>query len=70
MMMCVSSVGYSVLMNFDKVGNIHPGRDLRQGDLLSMYHFILVTEGLTTLIKHYRERERDRERKDPCCQNL
>jgi hypothetical protein len=51
MMLCVSSVNYSVLVNFDKVGPIFPGRGLRQGDPLSPYLFILVTEGLTTLIK-------------------
>jgi hypothetical protein len=51
MMLCVSSVNYSVLVNFERVGPIHPGRGLRQGDPLSPYLFILVTEGLTTLIK-------------------
>ncbi|KAK2370479.1 hypothetical protein QL285_083528 [Trifolium repens] len=50
MMLCVSSVNYSALMNFEKVGPIHPDRGLRQGDPLSPYLFILVTEGLTSLI--------------------
>ena len=50
MMMCVSSVTYSVLMNFDGVGPIVPGRGLRQGDPLSPYLFILVVGGLSTLI--------------------
>ncbi|KAK2373902.1 hypothetical protein QL285_074904 [Trifolium repens] len=49
-MMCVSSVNYSVLMNYDRVGPISPGQGLRQGDPLSPYLFILVTEGLTSLI--------------------
>ncbi|GAU45522.1 hypothetical protein TSUD_186790 [Trifolium subterraneum] len=49
-MMCVSLVNYSVLMNYDRVGPIFPGRGLRQGDPLSPYLFILVTECLTALI--------------------
>ncbi|GAU43270.1 hypothetical protein TSUD_36200 [Trifolium subterraneum] len=49
-MMCVSSVNYSVLMNSDRVDPISPGRGLRQGDPLSPYLFILVTECLTALI--------------------
>jgi hypothetical protein len=51
MMMCENSVNYSVLMNFDKVGPIYPGRGIRREDLLSPYLFILATESSTTIIK-------------------
>ncbi|XP_058788236.1 uncharacterized protein LOC131662466 [Vicia villosa] len=34
-MMCVTSVNYSVLVNTDSVGPIEPGRGLRQGDPLA-----------------------------------
>ena len=50
MIVCVSSVTYSVLMNFDRVGPFVPGRGLRQSDQLSPYLFTLVDEGLSTLI--------------------
>ncbi|GAU26046.1 hypothetical protein TSUD_225070 [Trifolium subterraneum] len=49
-MTCVSSVNYSVLMNYDRVDPISPGRGLQQGDPLSPYLFILVTECLIALI--------------------
>ncbi|GAU16656.1 hypothetical protein TSUD_326060 [Trifolium subterraneum] len=35
-MICVSSVNYSVLMNYDRVGPISPGRGLRQGQEINL----------------------------------
>ena len=40
-MMCVETVDYFVHVNSEVVDPIIPGHDLRQGDLLSPYLFIL-----------------------------
>lgn len=50
MLMCINSVSYSIIVNQDCVGPIHPGRGLRPGDPLSPYLFIIVAKGLTGLI--------------------
>lgn len=48
---CVRSVSYSILINNKTHGRFYPTRGLRQGDPLSLYFFLLCTEGLSNLIK-------------------
>ena len=50
--LCVKTVTYSILVNGESKGLIHPSRGLRQGDPLSPFLFLLCTEGLHGLIKN------------------
>jgi hypothetical protein len=49
-MLYVSSVSYFVVVNGTPYKDIHPTRGLRQGHPLSPYLFLLVAEGLSSLI--------------------
>ena len=51
-MLRVKLVTYSILINGEPRGIIHPTRGIRQGDPLSPFLFLLCTEGLNGLIKH------------------
>ncbi|KAL0411507.1 UNVERIFIED_CONTAM: putative mitochondrial protein [Sesamum latifolium] len=50
-MLCVSSVSYSFVLNGSQFGSIIPQRGPRQGDPLSPYLFLLCTESLSSLFR-------------------
>jgi hypothetical protein len=50
LMVCVTTVSYSVLIHGKPYGKITPTRGIRQRDPLSLYLFILCAEGLSSLL--------------------
>ena len=51
MMICVTSVSYSLLIDGEPSENIVPSRRIRQGDPISPYLFLLCSEGLHALFE-------------------
>lgn len=48
----VTSVSYSFKVNGRIVGKVLPSRGLRQGDPMSLYLFILCSQGLSTILNY------------------
>ncbi|MDV3143357.1 MAG: reverse transcriptase family protein [Sweet potato little leaf phytoplasma] len=55
-MKCISTAEFSCLINGEKKGRFHSSRGLRQGDPLSPYLFLIVTEGPSHLISRANNR--------------
>ncbi|XP_065879470.1 receptor like protein 29-like [Euphorbia lathyris] len=55
-MLCVTSVRYSIKVNDKIMGPFSPRRGLRQGDPLSPYLFLLCVEGLSALVSDAEKR--------------
>jgi len=50
-MECVSTVDYHISIEGNLIGHIFPNRELRQGDTISPYLFIIIVKGLSVMIK-------------------
>ena len=54
MMMCVTTVSYSMLINGELKGRIVPTQGLKQGDPISLYLFLFCAKGLLTMLEGMR----------------
>lgn len=50
-MRCISSVSYSILINWRVQGLFHPIGGLRHGDLLPPYLFLFCSKSLSSILK-------------------
>ena len=49
-MQCITTISYSIMVNGEPKGLIHPSRGLWQGDPLSPFLFLFCAEGLNALL--------------------
>lgn len=54
-MKCVTSVSYSFLLNGRPRGEVAPSQGIRQGDPISPYLFLIVSEGFSSLLQKAEE---------------
>lgn len=50
-MQCLSTVNYNILLSGKDVGDVKPSRGLRQGDPLSPYLFMIVTNVFSRMMQ-------------------
>ena len=50
-MMCITTISYSILLNGEPKGVIYPLRGTRQGDPLNPFLFLLCAKGLSAMLK-------------------
>lgn len=52
---CISTIKFSILINGEAKVSIVPSRGLRQGDPFSPYLFLLIAEGLSSLLQEAKQ---------------
>lgn len=62
-MTCVTSVQYSVLVNGTPGKSFIPSRGIRQGDLISLYLFLLCAEVLSSLLSQAGKKIKNKNKK-------
>ena len=56
-MQCISIVSYQIIINGERIKTFWPQREIRQGDPLSPYIFILCANVLSHMIEYAKEKD-------------